>query len=310
MPVGLFNTSWGGAAAEAFTSRQSLEGLEAGREYVELFEQEAAAKASGAEGEYPRLRENQRPAHLYNGMIYPAAPFAQRGVIWYQGESNAGRAGGYDELMKTLIDDWRGLWDQPEAAREFPFLTVQLANFRQPRDEPGDDGWASLRDAQMTTAMTHPQTYIATAVDIGQADDIHPTNKQEVGRRLSLIALRNVYGRDDLEDQGPTLAKTHRVDGQPRQQRLHFAHADGLMTRDGEAPRGFAVRAAGDGPWVWAESAEIHGQDVLVTAPEGIEAPFDVRYGWATNPTDGPHGINVYNAAGLPAFPFEYVADE
>ncbi|MEM9417427.1 MAG: sialate O-acetylesterase [Planctomycetota bacterium] len=249
---------------------------------------------------------NHRPGHLYNAMIYPVAPFAHRGVIWYQGESNLGRHEAYDTLMKTVIDDWRTLWDQPGEARETPFLTVQLANYTSPPAQPGDSGWASLRDTQHTTAKTHSRTYIATAIDIGDAADIHPRNKQEVGRRLALIAERRVYGDESVVDQGPTLNVSEVLgESSPRAMRIHFDHAEGLATSDGEAPRGFAVQAEAGGAWVWAESTQIKGHSVLVQAPEGIEAPFAVRYGWANNPTDGPRGINLVNAAGLPAFPFQ-----
>jgi sialate O-acetylesterase len=310
VPIGLVVTPWGGAAAEAFTSLESLNDLPAGRDFIHAYE--AERKKTVPEGEEPsrRLRPNQRPGQLFNGLIRPAAPFAQRGVIWYQGESNTGRAEGYDALMKTLIDDWRDLWDQPGDARTFPFLTVQLANFHDPVAQPGDHGWARLRDAQLTTAHTHPQTYLATAVDIGEADDIHPKNKQEVGRRLALIALRQVYGDDSIVDQGPLLESAEPAGGDaPRTMRLSFTYAEGLQTKDGQAPRGFAVKAPDGEAWQWAESAAIDGPQVLVTAPEGIEAPFEVRYGWAVNPTDGPHGINLVNGAGLPMFPFEHRLD-
>ncbi|MBB6430644.1 sialate O-acetylesterase [Algisphaera agarilytica] len=249
---------------------------------------------------------NHRPAHLFNAMIHPVAPFAHRGVIWYQGESNLGRHESYDTLMKKVIEDWRTLWDQPGEARETPFLAVQLANYTSPPAQPGESSWASLRDMQHTTAKTHPNTYLATAIDIGDAADIHPRNKQEVGRRLALIAERRVYGDESVVDQGPTFTVAEAAgESSPRTMRIHFDHAEGLATSNGETPRGFAVQVEADGKWVWAESAEIEGHSVLVHAPEGIEAPFAVRYGWANNPTDGPRGINLVNAAGLPAFPFQ-----
>lgn len=247
-----------------------------------------------------------KPGYLWNGMIQPIAPFAMRGVIWYQGETNAGRSAQYDALMRMLIDDWRGLWDQPDTARDFPFLMVQLANFQQPNETPTDDGWAQLRNAQLQTALHHPQTYLATAIDVGQADDIHPTNKQEVGRRLALIALRRVYGQTGFMDQGPLFNGAVVEPGEgPARMRLDFRFAQGLTTRDGQPPRGFAVRQGHAGVWRWAADAAIDGETVLVTAPEGVEAPFAVRYGWSINPTDGPHGINLVNGEGLPAFPFE-----
>jgi len=254
-----------------------------------------------------------KPAFLWNGMIQPVAPFAQRGVIWYQGESNAGRADSYDKLMRDLIDDWRALWGQPAEHRGFPFIAVQLANFTAPVTDPNQEGWGKVRQAQFDTAANHPDTYLATAVDIGEADDIHPRNKQEVGRRLALIAERRVYGMEGFMDQGPTFAEmrsTSRDEHGHERMRLSFDYAEGLTMSDGQPPRGLAVRQGDGEPWRWAVMAEVSGEELLVSAPAEIEAPFDVRYGWGMNPTDGPHGANLVNGEGLPMFPFEAIADD
>lgn len=322
VPVGLVVTPWGGASAEAYVTPESLATLPGSAEYAERIAQrraqaQADADAAGEElvNNSPRLRGariQNVPSVLYHGMIEPVAPFAKRGAIWYQGESNASRAEGYDELMRLLIEDWRSRWNQPDEHREFPFLAVQLANFRAPIADPNEEGWGPVRQAQLDTATHHPRTYLATAVDVGEADDIHPRNKQEVGRRLALIALRRVYGIDGLIDQGPTFVAGEPLepDGVGRaRMHLRFDHAAGLATKDGEAPRGFAVRASDSDNWQWAQVAAVDGDAVLVTAPAGVVAPFDVRYGWGNNPTDGPHGINLINSAGLPAFPFQALVE-
>ncbi|MEM6334671.1 MAG: sialate O-acetylesterase [Planctomycetota bacterium] len=316
VPVGVYVTPWGGAAAEAYVSPKSLADTPGGPEYV-AFMQAAVDRleADLATGEDipdqdPRnieARTQKRPSLLYHGMIHPVAPFAKRGVIWYQGEGNGDRADTYDALMRTLIEDWRTLWDQPGAARDFPFLAVQLANYRDPIEDPNAAGWGNVRNAQLQTALHHPHTYLATAIDVGEADDIHPANKQEVGRRLALIAKHRVYGDTSVVDRGPLFASATPLDpdaaGHARV-RIALTDAAGLTTTDGQPPRGFAVRPADGGRWVWAENTAIDGTSVVVRAPADIQGPLDVRYAWGMNPADGPHGINLVNAAGLPAFPF------
>ncbi len=228
-----------------------------------------------------------RPSVLFNAMIHPMKPFAFRGVIWYQGESNASRATEYRTLFPLLIRDWRAHWGE----RSFPFLFTQLANYRDKQTEPTEDAWAELRDAQRQT-LVMPNTGMAVTIDIGDADDIHPKNKQEVGRRLALQARARVYGQDVICC-GPVY-RTMQVQGDSVQ--LFFDHADGLKTLDGGPVKGFSI-AGPDQTFVWAH-ARIDGDTVWVWHPH-IEAPAAIRYGWASNPI-----ANLTNRANLPASPF------
>lgn len=231
------------------------------------------------------------PEIRYNGMIAPLLPFAVKGAIWYQGETNVGRAPQYERVMATLIRDWRERFTS--GGGDFPFLIVQLASFLERRDAPADSEWARLREAQLHVSQDVKHSGLAVAIDIGDAKDIHPKNKQDVGTRLALAALANVYGRK-LEYSGPTF-KSMKADGE--RLRLSFEHAEGgLVTRDGGRLTGFAV-AGKDGRFQWAD-ATIEGDTVIVSSPE-VKRPVAVRYGWADNPD-----CNLYNRAGLPASPF------
>lgn len=235
------------------------------------------------------------PSAIYNGMLHPLVPYAIRGVIWYQGESNAGQARAYRELLPLLIHSWRTIWHKPD----MPFGIVQLANFTAPQPEPGDNAWARLRDAQLNTFETVPHTGLAVTIDIGEANNIHPKNKQEVGRRLALWAMATVYGRDDLVWSGPIYKAMRIEDGKVY---LSFDHAeDGLKTSDGKAPAEFAIAGA-DGKFVWAK-AKVDGDQVVVWNPD-VPEPVTVRYAWAANPDKA----NLTNAAGLPASPFNAAA--
>jgi sialate O-acetylesterase len=225
---------------------------------------------------------------LYNSMIAPLVPFGVKGAIWYQGESNAGRGEQYKRLLPTLIKDWRNRFD----VGEFPFLIVQLANFMAVDTQPKDDPWPNLRDAQLYTAKQVRNVGLASAIDIGDAADIHPRNKQEVGRRLALIALAKTYG-EKIEFSGPLFKKAKIEDGKIR---LTFDHATGLNAKGGAPLKGFAI-AGEDGKWVWAD-AVIEGESVVVSSPQ-VPQPKAVRYAWSNNPV-----ANLYNAAGLPAVPF------
>jgi sialate O-acetylesterase len=243
-------------------------------------------------GRSPESRK--RPPHvaagaLYDGMIAPLVPYAIRGAIWYQGENNVGRAASYRRLFPNMIATWRKAWDRGD----FPFYYVQLANFLPRNPRPGDSAWAELREAQLLT-LAFPNTGMASAIDIGEADNIHPINKQEVGRRLALIALAKDYGAD-AEYSGP-LYRDMEIEG--GRVRLRFDHATGgLVNTKAPGPiEGFAI-AGKDLKFVWA-GAEIDGDAVLVSSAE-VPNPVAVRYGWADNPA-----VSLANGAGLPASPF------
>ena len=315
VPVGLIHSSWGGTPVEAWTSREALAALPAARPTLDRWakaleaypEAQAryevalerwksdAQRARESGGKPPRRpRPPSGPSHphlpggLFGGMVAPVAPFGVRGVIWYQGESNAGRAEQYQALFPALIRDWRRCWSSPE----LPFYFVQLANFKRRNDEPGDSAWAELREAQRL-ATRLPGTGMAVTIDIGEASNIHPGNKQEVGRRLSLLVLNDVHGRKGIPPSGPLL-RSSRIKG--TRIVLEFEHAEGLKTSDGRAPRGFAI-ADRSGKWRWA-AAVIRGDVVEVSHPK-VKRPKFVRYGWADNPD-----CNLVNGADLPASPF------
>lgn len=227
------------------------------------------------------------PTVLFNAMIHPLVPYAVRGAIWYQGESNEDRAYQYRELLPTMIADWRHQW-----GTDLDFYIVQLANYRHRRDVPVESQWAEIREAQLM-ATSVARTGLAVAVDIGDPLDIHPKNKQEVGRRLALAARALTYG-EKITYSGP-IYRSHVVeDGAMR---LLFDHTDGgLNTSDGAAPTGFAIAGA-DHVWHWG-TARIDGNSVVVSSPE-VKVPMAVRYAWADNPV-----CNLVNGAGLPASPF------
>jgi sialate O-acetylesterase len=226
---------------------------------------------------------------LYNGMIAPLVPFRIKGAIWYQGESNVPRAREYRDLLSLMIRDWRSEWGQGD----FPFLIQQLVNNGAPaKDADQRTGWAFLREAQTQVADTLPNTLISVGIELGDPLTIHPPNKQEVGRRLALVALEKTYAKP-VESSGPRF-ESMRIEGSTI--RVKFTHAAGLMARDG-APRNFAI-AGPDGKFVWAE-AKIEGDSVVLSSPK-VAQPAAIRYAWADNPS----GCNLYNASGLPAAPF------
>lgn len=227
---------------------------------------------------------------LYNGMVAPLVPFGVRGAVWYQGESNAGRPLQYRKLLPTLIQDWRTRFGRPDLA----FHIVQLANFMEPQTTPVQSGWAELREAQYLTAQNDPLVGLAVTTDIGDAADIHPRNKQEVGKRLALQALAITYGRTGFVPAGPTFAEMTISEGKAT---LRFDHVGGgLIAKGGGELKGFAIAGA-DKNFVWAR-AEIVDNKVVVSAPE-VPEPVAVRYNWANNPIG-----NLFNAEGLPAAPF------
>ncbi len=228
--------------------------------------------------------DQNTPTTLFNGMVNPLIPFGIKGAIWYQGEANAGRAYQYRTLLPAMIGDWRARWGEGN----FPFYIVQLANWA-----PGGDSWPELQEAQWLTAKNVPNVGIATAIDIGDAIDIHPKNKQEVGRRLALVAEAQAFG-EKVEDSGP-LYKAMTVDGGAI--RLTFTHLGGGLTANNAAPlTGFTIAGA-DRKFVPAD-ARIDGDAVAVSSAL-VPSPVAVRYAWAADPA-----ISLYNKANLPALPF------
>ena len=308
VPVGLVRSAWGGTPAESWTTWETLTSTPEFKplldrwdtivkEYPQKqaeFEQaqkewEAAGKPEGKQPHPPMSPSHpHRPATLYNGMIAPIKPYGIRGAIWYQGESNVGRAEEYSLLFPKMIEDWRRVWGQGD----FPFYFVHLANFLERKPEPTPDSdWAALREAQLA-ALDLPNTGVALAIDIGDAADIHPKNKQDVGKRLALNALNQDYGKK-VTYKGPTFKSAVVKDGNVA---VSFTDAKGLKTCDGGPVKGFALAGA-DGRFVWAE-ATIKGKKVVVSA-DGVAEPAHILYAWQDNPE-----VNLYNGADLPAVPF------
>jgi sialate O-acetylesterase len=240
----------------------------------------------GSRPEAVGVSNQNNPSVLYNAMIAPLVPFAIRGAIWYQGESNAGRAYQYRTLFPIMIRNWRSAW-----GHEFPFYFVQLANWHASKAEPDESDWAELREAQ-TMTLREPQTGMAVTIDIGDENDIHPRNKVDVGRRLAAWALAGTYGQK-IVPSGP-LFERFTIEGE--KVRIRFKYGGGLKTSDGGVVKGFAI-AGEDRRFVWAE-ARIDGDAVVVWSPKVLK-PVAVRYAWADNPV-----ANLYNGAGLPASPF------
>ncbi len=331
VPIGLISCNWGGTRIEPWTAPEGFaqvpelkniydqikrwnpsypEGREALNGYLQNLENWLPkARIAIADGEYPTLQpqlpipeSHQQPTKIYNGMIHPLLPYALSGVIWYQGESNGGESTSYFYKTQALIKGWRQLWDK----ENLPFYYVQLANYRHsdPKNPAGGDGWARLREAQLDSLQI-TNTGMAVIIDIGEANNIHPKNKQDVGERLALWPLAQLYGKDVVFS-GP-LYRQHKVE--ENKIRIYFDHiGSGLMIgqKTGLAPtqeltsgklKWFAVADA-EQKWHWAD-AVIDGDTVVVSSLE-VPEPVAVRYAFAMN----PEGANLYNKEGLPASPF------
>lgn len=232
------------------------------------------------------------PGGCYMGMIRPLAPFAIKGVIWYQGEGNAGDPI-YRQRLTDMITDWRSLF----GVGDFPFYIVQIAGFGRQPEQPAGSSWALTREHQFQVAQSVPNCGLAVSIDRGEIYDIHPPNKQDVGKRLALVALAKTYGQK-IEYEGPTYDKIT-VEGSAI--RLSFAHAKGGLISLGAGPTGFEI-AGSDLKFVWAQ-ALIDGETVVVSSP-AVPKPTAVRYGWSDNPL-----CNLYNRADLPAPPFRTDTD-
>jgi sialate O-acetylesterase len=319
VPIGLVNSSVGGTAIESWTSTEVMKDkaelkpmFEQWQRDIALFEtpeskakndatkkdwQDKVKKAQAAKQSPPWMPalvgrdplDANRPANLFNGKIAPIVPYAIRGAIWYQGESNAGNGPLYAMQLPLMINDWRTRWGEA-----FPFAWVQLPNFMKRETAPdAASNWARLREAQ-TRALSVPDTGMSINLDIGDAGNIHPLNKQEIGHRLALWARAKVYG-ERLPYSGP-LYERHEIKGS--EVVIHFNHTDGgLKTSDGSSElKSFAIADEAQ-HWHWGK-ARIDGDQVLVSHPD-IKTPTAVRYAWANNPE-----VNLINGAGLPAGPF------
>jgi sialate O-acetylesterase len=327
VPIGLANTAWGGKPVEAFTSYAKLETvadakplLEEWQGISEQYDPEAAetqfqtalarwteksqaaaaaAKQAGQkrpkQGRKPTKQElpvldSNHPGAIYNQKVAPWTNYAVAGAIWYQGESNRARAVQYQSLLTALIEDWRQKWNDP-----FPFYIVQLASYQAASTEPGvADAWAELQNSQTLVARTVPNCGIAVANDIGEANDIHPKNKLDVGKRLALLALQQTYGQA-IDPSCSPLYKDHSIAG--NQVTVRFDHlGEGLKSRDGAALQRFEI-AGDDRVWHWADASITQSGDSVIVSSKKVDQPVAVRYAWAANPT----GANLVNSAGLPA---------
>ncbi|KPK50835.1 MAG: hypothetical protein AMK72_01210 [Planctomycetes bacterium SM23_25] len=329
VPIGLVGTNWGGTRIEPWTPPVGFRQVPALKDYVESLKSSDPATPEGkarhmkylaaVEDWVRRARQNveagKPPAgappranfkpkggatQIYNGMVHALTPLSVRGAIWYQGESNARDGLRYEHLKEALVKGWRSVFENDDLS----FYWVQLANFQAPNDNPAGGGWGPVREGQRR-ALRIPKTGMAVIIDIGDARNIHPKNKQDVGKRLALWALARDYGRD-IVCSGP-LYKSMKVEGDKI--RITFDHVGGgLMVgrKEGLKPteevpdaelKHFAIQG-GDGTWHWA-NAKIDGETVVVSA-DGVSDPKHVRFGYQSNPA----GINLYNEAGLPASPF------
>lgn len=233
------------------------------------------------------FRNPNRPTVLYNSMINPIVPFTIKGAIWYQGESNADRATQYGELFPLMIRDWRNKWGY-----SFPFYFVQLASYMTSKTEPSESQWAELRESQLQTLQLE-NTGMAVTIDIGDANDIHPKNKQDVGLRLAYNARANTYG-ESIAFSGP-IYKDYKIE--QGKIRISFSNTNkGLKIKNDNKLKGFAIAGA-DHKFYWAE-AIIEGDEIIVSSPN-VALPIAVRYAWADNPE-----ANLFNGAELPASPF------
>ena len=322
VPVGLINNAWGGSAAEAWVRRDILEKDERFKSLMEgtvkneanltspaaktKFEADFAAwkkrsedakKAQKPFAERPPgapegwLNGNARPGNIYNGVLHPTIGYGIKGAIWYQGESNASRAYEYRALFPRMIQDWREEWGQGD----FPFYWVQLADFLAETPEPGESNWAELREAQTLTEKAIENGGQAVIIDLGEAKDIHPKNKRDVGERLVRWALAKDYGKDKLIYRSPEY-KSMTVSGNKAVITLD-TFGSGLQTFDVKEIKGVAI-CGEDHKWVWAD-ASIVGNDKIEASSPKVAKPVAVRYAWANNPV-----CNLYNKEWLPVTPF------
>ena len=312
VPIGLIDNAWGGSSAEAWVPVETLQSaggyedmLERWKKLEETYDYGAEIKKwkesvrkwedGGRQGATPRrpgdqLNGNHRPGNLYNGCLHPVIGYTIRGTIWYQGESNAGRAYQYRDLFPLMIQTWRDHWKQ----NDFSFYWVQLADFKPEKEQPSESAWAELREAQTMTLDRLPETGQAVIIDLGEASDIHPKNKQDVGKRLARLALVNDYGIQ-LVAESPRF-ESMKIEGNKAIVTLKNP-GGGLDTFDVKELLGFTIAGA-DKKFVDAQARIVSPNKIEVTA-ESVQEPVSVRYAWADNPV-----ANVQNKEGLPVTPF------
>ena len=282
VPIGLLGCNWGGTRIEPWTTPSGFKSVPALKEIADNLEQYPQKKDNGA-------INHQSALALHNGMISPINPYGIRGALWYQGESNNGEGMLYFEKKKALINGWRDIWNN----KKMPFYFVQLAPYKYGNRNPHD--LAGIWQAQLAT-LEIPHTGMAVTTDIGNTRDIHPRNKQEVGRRLALWALAKDYGKKGIEYSGP-LFKSFKVrDGRAI---IEFDHAEGLKSRD-EKPLTHFEALTSSGKWFPAGAYVYKGKSVsLIVSSKAVRNPKAVRFGW-----DQEAEPNLVNGAGLPASPF------
>jgi sialate O-acetylesterase len=318
VPVGLINSSYGGSQAEAWTPVEYLlasPDLKPTVERTKIWDEERPrvkvqydeaikkwredsdkAKAAGARPQPSpavpdALREYRIAASIYDGMVAPLIPFYIRGAFWYQGESNEARAQQYEILLPVMIKAWRERWGEGD----FPFGIIQLPNYRDQKADPADEAWSHIREAQRRTAQKTTNTGLIVTIDIGEAHDIHPKNKLDVGKRMASWALAEVYSRHSAKS-GPSFRSAT-----PAGSELLLTFADvgqGLKTRDGGKLEEFAIAGA-DRKWYWAEAKIVGRNQVKVWSPS-VSQPVAARYAFNNNPKNP----NLTNDSGLPASPF------
>ena len=318
VPIGLINSSYGGSQAEAWTPVEYLlasADLRPTVERTKIWDEERSrvkaeyetqlkqwrdgvenARTAGARPQPSpavpdALREYRIASSIYNGMIAPLIPFSIRGAFWYQGESNEARAQQFGILLPTMIKAWRERWGEGN----FPFGIIQLPNYRDPKPDPVDEAWSHIREAQRRTAVTTPNTGLIVTIDIGEAHDIHPKNKLDVGKRMAQWALAEVYGRK-MSKSGPMFRRA--MIAGPKIVLTFADVGQGLKIRDGDRLDEFAI-AGTDRKWHWAE-ARIVGKDRVEVWSSAVSQPLAVRYAFNNNPKHP----NLTNETGLPAAPF------
>lgn len=318
VPVGILNSSWGGTRIEPWTTPEGFKSVEktqdiyerlqmrnpttdqykkALREFlVKLGTWETLAQESLEKGvplepmpAFPAdlipYSDRQQPSTLYNGMLHPMVPFAIRGALWYQGEANRSEGMMYYEKTRALVNGWRQVWNNPD----LPFYFVQLAPYKYGDAKQDSLVMGSIWEAQAECEKSIPNVWMAVTNDIGDMNDIHPKNKQDVGKRLCLLALHHTYGRKDIVCSGPKFAKMTMEEASLR---IHFDHAKGLRTRDGKAPDCFEI--VGPGTEFEVADARIDGETIVLSSPK-VPKPTAFRFAW--HKYSEP---NLQNAAGLP----------